>query len=194
MGMANNIPGTPDNDRLVGTVGDDIINRDGDAPGFPGTRGNDELFGAQGNDIIYGGPGDDQLAGMSGDDLLYGGRGNAYFQGGVGNDHIYGEDGYDLLQSYTGNDQLFGGSGNDYLDGGVGTDTASYSTAIAGVIVNLSLAAAQNTGGAGFDTLLNVETSPAHPSPTHSPAMVLTTCSLGWLAMIGSLVGTVTIR
>jgi Ca2+-binding RTX toxin-like protein len=164
--MANNIPGTPGNDRLTGTPGDDIINRDGDPLGFPGTRGNDELFGGQGNDSIYGGPGNDLLAGMSGDDLLYGGSGDDEFQGSTGNDQIYGEDGNDLLRGFTGDDVLNGGSGNDLLnggsgsdllDGGGGIDAALYSTAIAGVSVNLSLAAAQNTGGAGFDTLANIE-------------------------------------
>jgi Ca2+-binding RTX toxin-like protein len=43
------------------------------------------------------------------------------------------------------------------MDGGTGVDTADYSDAAAGVTVRLSLSSAQNTGGAGFDTLLRIE-------------------------------------
>ena len=43
--------------------------------------------------------------------------------------------------------------GNDPLDGGSGRDTASYAGAAAGVTVALGNAAAQNTVGAGTDTL-----------------------------------------
>ncbi|MFO0777769.1 MAG: hypothetical protein U0223_09235 [Nitrospira sp.] len=43
------------------------------------------------------------------------------------------------------------------MDGGIGIDTASYSNGTAGVTVNLSLTTAQNTVGAGSDTLLNLE-------------------------------------
>src|SRR4029077_15109595 len=52
-----------------------------------------------------------------------------------------------------------GGSGNDSMDGGAaGSDTASYQTgATAGVTVSLAIAAAQNTIGAGVDTLVNFE-------------------------------------
>lgn len=65
-----------------------------------------------------------------------------------------------MLNGGSGNDYLNGGSGSDLLDGGLGTDTAFYGTAIDGVIVNLDLAVAQNTGGAGFDTLANIENLP----------------------------------
>ena len=44
------------------------------------------------------------------------------------------------------------------MDGGAaGSDTASYIDATAGVKVSLALAAAQNTIGAGTDTLFNFE-------------------------------------
>ncbi len=44
------------------------------------------------------------------------------------------------------------------MDGGAaGTDTASYADATAGVTVNLAIATAQNTIGAGVDTLVNFE-------------------------------------
>ncbi|POZ49525.1 Serralysin [Methylovulum psychrotolerans] len=50
-----------------------------------------------------------------------------------------------------------GGTGNDSLNGGNGFDIAHYYTATAGVTVNLNLTTAQNTGGAGIDTLSNIE-------------------------------------
>lgn len=54
---------------------------------------------------------------------------------------------------------LDGGSGlgDDRLDGRGGVDTVSYASASAGVTVSLALAGAQNTIGAGFDTLANFE-------------------------------------
>jgi hypothetical protein len=52
---------------------------------------------------------------------------------------------------------LTGGNGDDTLTGGAGTDTSNYSTATAGVTVNLSIATAQPTVGAGTDTITEVE-------------------------------------
>jgi len=46
-----------------------------------------------------------------------------------------------------------GGAGNDTMNGGAGTDTVSYASATAGVSVSLALTTAQNTIGAGTDTL-----------------------------------------
>ena len=73
----------------------------------------------------------------------------------------------DQLFGNGGNDRLNGGTQNDLLNGGAGIDTANYSNiliggtthigATAGVIVNLNLAGAQNTMGAGFDTLVSIE-------------------------------------
>jgi Ca2+-binding RTX toxin-like protein len=61
------------------------------------------------------------------------------------------------LTGGAGNDTLDGGAGNDTLDGGTGTDTASYGTATAGVTVSLAISGAQNTIGAGTDTLVSIE-------------------------------------
>ena len=77
----------------------------------------------------------------------------------AGNDRLFGN---------AGNDTLNGGLGNDLLNGGTGIDTADYSHitvcgtthsgATAGVRVNLNQQGfAQNTVGAGFDTLLSIE-------------------------------------
>jgi Ca2+-binding RTX toxin-like protein len=72
-------------------------------------------------------------------------------------DFLRGNSGNNLLAGGAGNDILFGGEGNDRLQGGDGIDTADYLTAIAGVSVNLGLKTAQDTGGAGIDTLSGIE-------------------------------------
>jgi len=55
------------------------------------------------------------------------------------------------------NDNISGNSGNNTLNGGAGIDTVSYRNAGAAVSVSLSTAVAQNTLGAGTDTLFNFE-------------------------------------
>ncbi|WP_156885695.1 beta strand repeat-containing protein [Massilia niastensis] len=92
--------------------------------------GSDILGGNELANRLVGGGGDDQLDGAAGDDVLDGGEGE---------------------------DFLTGGLGNDRLVGGVDSDTASYFGATAGVNVNLNLLAAQNTVGAGIDTLIGIE-------------------------------------
>ena len=77
--------------------------------------------------------------------------------GGTGNDILIGESDNDQLYGGGGNDLLDGGSGNDLLDGGTGSDTASYMDAGAGVTVDLNIVGAQNTVGAGQDTLVSIE-------------------------------------
>ncbi|MFZ6046670.1 retention module-containing protein [Pseudomonas sp. CR3202] len=62
--------------------------------------------------------------------------------------------------SFTGSaadEVIQGTSGNDLIDGLGGMDTASYRHASSGVTVSLETLAAQNTGGAGTDTLANLE-------------------------------------
>src|SRR5258707_7437959 len=54
-------------------------------------------------------------------------------------------------------DTLAGDAHDNVLDGGDGTDTISYAAAANGVTVSLALDTAQNTGGAGTDTLTNFE-------------------------------------
>jgi VCBS repeat-containing protein len=72
-------------------------------------------------------------------------------------DVVYGGDGDDTMWTGGGNDSLYGGAGNDYLNGEAGTDTAFYSDAASGVTVSLATTSAQNTGGAGTDTLISIE-------------------------------------
>lgn len=88
------------------------------------------------------------------------------FYGGVGDDWVETDAGYDVLQGGAGNDHLSagagddivsGGAGDDWLDGGIGIDTVSYASATAGVTVDLRRTDAQDTGGAGVDTISNFE-------------------------------------
>ncbi|UAB79359.1 hypothetical protein INR77_06690 [Erythrobacter sp. SCSIO 43205] len=104
-----------------------------------GTSGNNELYGRGGNDVLHAGFGDDLLDGGAGDDLLIGLGGNNTLRGGDGND------------------VLRGNSGNDVIDGGSGVDTVDFSDGPFGVTVDLSITTAQNLGGAGTDTLTNIE-------------------------------------
>ena len=97
------------------------------------------------------------LTGTDGHDTLLGGAGGDTLNAGAGNDVLIGGDGNDILNAGDGNDLLIGGSGNDQLDGGAGIDTASYAGASSGVTVSLANLAAQNTGGAGTDTLNGIE-------------------------------------
>jgi Ca2+-binding RTX toxin-like protein len=95
---------------------------------------------------IVGTPGDDIIVGTEGDDVI---------DGLAGNDTISGLGGNDVLCGDLGDDRLDGGPGDDVLVGGLGADTADYSAAPAGVVVDLD--AHQATGGAGNDVLLGVE-------------------------------------
>lgn len=132
------IEGTPLSDRLLGSLGNDLID---------GYEGDDKLFGLAGDDELLGGEGKDQLLGGNGDDFLLGQQDNDNLYGQQGNDSLYGGQGDDLLYGYTGNDTLVGGSGNDLINGaGVAyPDPTSSQSFGAGEIDTL-------TGGLGQDT------------------------------------------
>jgi len=97
------------------------------------------------------------LTGTSGDDVLVAGDGDNVLNAGDGNDILSAGSGNNALHGGAGNDLLYSGAGNDLLDGGTGNDTASYAHATAAVTVNLGLLGAQNTLGAGTDTLNGIE-------------------------------------
>ena len=88
---------------------------------------------------------------------LVGGDSADVLNGMGGDDHLYGHGGADTLMGGAGNDVLDGGAGDDNLNGGTGTDTASYADATSGVTVSLQNTHAQNTVGAGIDTLSQIE-------------------------------------
>ena len=129
-----------------------------------GGSGNDILVGNQANNLLAGGAGNDLVAGVDGNDTLTNFEnltGSAFNDTltGDGNANILsGLAGNDKLAGAAGNDTLIGGLGNDVMDGGAaGSDTASYADATAGVKVSLAIPTAQNTVGAGTDTLFNFE-------------------------------------
>ena len=97
------------------------------------------------------------LTGTAGDDVLVAGSGNNVINAGDGNDVLSAGSGNNEMHGDGGNDLLYSGAGNDLLDGGTGSDTASYAHATAAVTVNLGLLGAQNTLGAGTNTLTGIE-------------------------------------
>lgn len=104
--------------------------------------------------LIEGDENSNTLNGTAEDDAIYGYGAGDLLQGHGGNDSLYGGDGNDLLN---------GGLGNDLLDGGAGGATAAYydgpNLVGPGVTVSLALQGqAQDTGGQGFDTLINIDT------------------------------------
>ncbi|MEO6433542.1 MAG: calcium-binding protein [Sphingomicrobium sp.] len=115
-----------------------------------GTSGDDFIFGTDDDDTINGGDGNDYLRSLSGDDTL---------NGEEGNDTLIGDQGNDTLKGGNGDDFLRGNQGDDYLDGGSGFDRVSYVVSgTTGVTVNLNIqGVAQDTGGAGIDTLVGIE-------------------------------------
>lgn len=166
--------GTSGNDTLYGADNGDASSDDI----MYGYAGNDNLVGGDGNDILYGGDDNDVLNGGAGNDVLYGGSGtDSLLAEGGGTDILYGEDGVDYLYAYNTTATLYGGAGDDFLYGGgigavttmhggagddtlsgyTGTDIAAYSTAAAGVIVNLSTGTTSDDGDGGSDTLSSIE-------------------------------------
>jgi|GEM_PF-973220 len=98
-------------------------------------------------------------------------KGGVYGDYIVGNDEsniIYGGAGDDNLDGGNGNDTLSGDAGNDYINGNNGFDVVDYSSAAAGVLVNLGAgnqtlngvtlaAGVAQDGLGGTDTLVNIE-------------------------------------
>ena len=91
---------------------------------------------------LTGGGGNDELRG--GDDPW-----GTWMSGGAGDDL--------LIATGTGGDYMLGGAGNDTIKGGPGDDEAQYWYAPTGVKVDLAVTTPQDTGGAGIDTITDVE-------------------------------------
>ncbi|VVP13764.1 hypothetical protein PS876_03451 [Pseudomonas fluorescens] len=128
------------------------------APDYHGTyTANDNHGGSDTANVSISYQDGHTLTGTAGDDVLVAGAGNNIINAGDGNDVLTAGSGNNELHGGTGNDLLYSGAGNDLLDGGSGTDTASYAHATAAVTVNLGLLVAQNTLGAGTDTLTGIE-------------------------------------
>jgi len=171
-----NLNGTEQNDRILGSSAANLL---------LGNGGDDVILGSGGGDTLRGGSGDDTLVGGAGADVLEGGIGSdraSYsstvlavtvnlvtgtsndgdtldsiedLQGGLGGDTLVGDDNVNVLDGYDGNDSLQGGLGADLLIGGTGTDTASYAEReLTGITVNLATGA--NTDGDSFQSIENV--------------------------------------
>jgi Ca2+-binding RTX toxin-like protein len=84
--------------------------------------------------------------------------------GSTGNDAINTGAGNDIVDAGAGNDLIVGGSGagNDIYRGGLGEDTVKYTSALAGIVVNLvngtaSSRSGVDAAGIGNDTLSGIE-------------------------------------
>jgi Ca2+-binding RTX toxin-like protein len=98
---------------------------------------------------VYGSDHADQLFAASSGSRLY---------GWAGNDSLIGRDGDDWLIGGDGDDTLRDSGGNDFIHGGHGRDMVSYeNVTTGGVTVDLAVTTAQDTGGAGIDTIVMVE-------------------------------------
>jgi Ca2+-binding RTX toxin-like protein len=126
----------------------------------------DVLISFEGDDEIYGHGGNDQLAGGAGSDYLSGGFGADALVGGDGSDVLLAGSGDDYVDAGGGDDLIVGGdgAGNDRYIGGAGVDTIKYTSALAGITVNLSASTNQakstlsgDRAGIGIDQLSDIE-------------------------------------
>jgi Ca2+-binding RTX toxin-like protein len=178
-----NLNGSAFNDTLIGNATANALFGGKGSDLLKGNDGNDNLWGNEGNDVLDGGSGVDyaqywnatagviiDLSLTAGQDTKSAGfdtlvnieniNGSAFndiLTGNALNNTLLGGGGNDTLNGGDGNDSLRGDAGDDAINGGNGSDTAHYWNATAGVTVNLARTNAQNTVGAGIDTLLNIE-------------------------------------
>ncbi|QOZ27237.1 calcium-binding protein [Bradyrhizobium sp. CCBAU 51753] len=113
---------------------------------------------------VHGGDGNDSLAvNNAGGDLqtitFWGDAGdNSVAASGIAKVfRIFGGDGNDTLVTGSAADTFYGNDGDDFMNGGLGTDELNYAAIGRDINVDLNITIAQNTGGAGFDTILNIE-------------------------------------
>ncbi|RAH96834.1 hypothetical protein DLJ53_31765 [Acuticoccus sediminis] len=134
VGERTTIRGTPDDDNLTLTHGDDIGRGYDGADTIVGREGDDEITGGAGRDVLSGAEGNDTLKGGAWADVLRGNEGEDLILGGDHFDRLLGQEGRDTLLGQHGNDTMFGGEGADIILGGAGNDSA--------------------IGGSRFDTLM----------------------------------------
>ena len=109
------VAGNAASNRLVGTVGADVL---------CGDAGNDRISGGGGADLIYPGPGSDRVSGGAGNDTIIDMLGRDRISGGAGNDDLRGGRDRDVLSGGPGRDRLSGGPARDVCNGGAGRDRA----------------------------------------------------------------------
>ncbi len=150
---------------LIGSAHNDILTGDANRNQLEGGNGDDTLIGGGGEDsanYVKAGAGVTvSLAIVGPQDTLGAGTdtlsGIENLHGSIYNDVLTGNAGNNALNGDAGNDIMDGGLGDDVFKGGAGKDAVSYMGAASGVTVNLTIAGAQNTIGAGIDTLQTIE-------------------------------------
>jgi len=178
-----NLTGSRFDDRLTGDAGANRLDGGAGNDTLLGSSGDDVLIGRAGRNLLDGGSGSDwalydwaeaavsvnllrttaqntfggSIDTLTGVENLVGTQFDDRLTGNIAANTLVGGAGNDTLLGSSGNDTLMGGAGDDFLDAGTGRDAVSYADAAAGVTVRLDTAAAQDTGGAGTDTLRGVE-------------------------------------
>ncbi|HEX2804264.1 MAG TPA: calcium-binding protein [Sphingomicrobium sp.] len=171
---ANRIRGVYGNDYISGAGGDDVLAGEYGDDNINGGSGLDTVtyiyaFSGVTVDLAISAPQDtigdgidtlkliENLTGSYYDDNLSGTGAANTIEGETGNDMLWGRGGNDILRGGSDDDILNGGTGDDRLVGGDGFDMASYAGSGSAVTVTLASVAAQNTIGAGTDTISGVE-------------------------------------
>ena len=174
------IEGGSGNDKVLGGQGNDFMFGGTGADELDGGAGNDELDGGTDDDLVdYSGAGSDltinlatgvatgqgtdvlisieDVIGSSKDDSITGDDASNEITAGSGDDYVDAGSGDDLI---AGGD----GAGNDRYIGGNGVDTIKYTSALAGITVNLSANTNQakstlsgDRAGIGIDQLSGIE-------------------------------------
>ena len=175
----NTLSGGAGNDTLTGNAGNDRLDGGAGNDAMLGGSGNDTYIVDSSSDRIFETTTASATSDSGGLDLVQSSvsysiagstNGRQFIENltltgtaainGTGNDlanRLTGNDGNNTLSGGLGNDILQGGAGNDTLNGGAGVDFADYSNATTAITANLSLTTAQNTVGAGSDTITNIE-------------------------------------
>jgi Ca2+-binding RTX toxin-like protein len=144
-------------DQLDGGAGNDKLNGGNGANTLTGGAGFDTLVGGADTDIITGGGDNDNISGGAGTNQMLGDAGADTIVGGAGSDTLDGGADNDSLSGGGGTNMFAGGTGADTIVGGAGIDTATYAASAAGVIIDLTSAAAQVGGDAAGDRLSGIE-------------------------------------
>ncbi|MEX0992770.1 MAG: hypothetical protein WDZ37_02125 [Solirubrobacterales bacterium] len=171
LATVENVTGGNAGDTLTGDVNANVLKGAAGVDTLSGGGGDDTLQGGSENDGITGGDGADTADYTGADDGVTvnlasnptsGGAGADTLAtvenvtGGNAGDTLTGDGGANTLNGANGNDTLRdGGGGNDALVGSGGDDTADYTGAGSAVTVNL--ASNPTSGGAGADTLTEMD-------------------------------------
>jgi Ca2+-binding RTX toxin-like protein len=180
-GLGNDlVEGGTGNDELIGGQGNDFLDGGADADELIGGAGNDELDGGADDDLANYSDADSNLTinlttrvatGQGTDTLIsiedvIGGSKNDTITGNNDSNEITAGSGDDYVDAGDGDDLIVGGdgAGNDIYIGGSGIDTIKYTSALAGITVNLSASSnhakstlSGDSAGIGIDQLSSIE-------------------------------------